>query len=132
MTTTTAKDPTFRSYSATNAQAYARERGAYPRELYDFIFSRHEQTGGQFGQLLDVGCGPGNAGRDLALSFDRATGCDPGEEMIATARKLGGKTKTGEEVQWRVSAAEECAAGSGLGEGSVDLLTAAMAVGDPR
>ncbi|GME35882.1 Methyltransferase domain-containing protein [Neofusicoccum parvum] len=127
MASPTPKDTTFRNYTSARADAYAAARGSYPTDLYAAILARHEQTAGQFGTLLDVGCGPGNAARDLAPAFDHAVGCDPGEAMVATARKLGGKTRAGEDVRWEVRSAEECAAVPGLGAGSVDLLTAAMA-----
>ncbi|KAK7718863.1 hypothetical protein SLS57_005973 [Botryosphaeria dothidea] len=122
------KDTIFRNYSATAAQTYATIRPSYPAELYSFILSRHEQTGGQFATLLDVGCGPGNATRDLAPAFEHATGADPGAEMIAMATKLGGKAKESA-ISWRVAGAEEIAdeEKAGFAEGNVDLLTAAMA-----
>ncbi|KAL1393563.1 S-adenosyl-L-methionine-dependent methyltransferase [Phyllosticta capitalensis] len=120
------KDPTFRVYTSSQAATYAQNRGAYPKELYDFILRRHAETGGQFNQLLDVGCGPGNAIRDLA-HFDAATGCDPGHEMIATAAQLGGSTRSGGAITWRVSSAEELRQASGLPDASVDLLSAATA-----
>ncbi|KAK7522087.1 S-adenosyl-L-methionine-dependent methyltransferase [Phyllosticta citriasiana] len=126
-TTTPQKDPTFRVYTSSQAATYAQNRGSYPKELYEFILRRHSDTGGGFAQLLDVGCGPGNAMRDLAPHFDAATGCDPGHEMIATAAKLGGSTRSGAAISWRVSSAEELWQASGLAEASVDLLTAATA-----
>lgn len=38
--------------------------------------------------LLDVGCGPGNATRDVALSFDEAIGVDPGVSGILCFHSL--------------------------------------------
>jgi len=82
--------------------------------------------------LLDVGCGPGNATRDVALQFERAVGADPGEQMIEAAREIGGKTKSGEEIRFVVRVAEEISGIECLeevnGNGKVDLLIAAMAV----
>lgn len=121
-------DTTFRNYTAAAATAYASTRGSYPPALFAFILDRHQRTGGQLDRVLDVGCGPGNALRDIAPHFDHATGADPGEEMIATAKKLGHLTKTGEEVEWSVSGAEELVEEAGVEAGSVDLLTVAMAV----
>ena len=126
--TMASKDPTFRSYSAEQAKAYATHRLSYEPAIYDMVLKYHSETGGQFGLLLDVGCGPGNATRDFALSFDQAIGVDPGAAMIDAARELGGKTKTGKEVQYEVSSAEEISRVRGLEEGSVDILMAAMAV----
>lgn len=123
-------DPTFRSYNTTQAQAYATQRLSYSSALYATVLTHHESTGGAFDFLLDVGCGPGNATRDVARSFDRALGVDPGEAMIAAARERGGRTRSGEEVRFEVGPAEAVSAVEGVpaGEG-VDLVIAAMAVG---
>jgi trans-aconitate methyltransferase len=127
-------DPTFSSYTKSQAQKYARARLSYPSQLYDIIITHHTQTGGRLDTLVDVGCGPGNATRDLALSFEYAFGLDPGAEMISSARQLGGKTRTGGEVRFAVAPAEDCAgvvaemAAGRARDDKVDLLTAAMAV----
>ena len=122
-------DPTFRSYSSKQAATYASQRLSYPSQLYAAVLEQHAATGGSFGKLVDVGCGPGNATRDVAGEFDEALGVDPGEAMIAAAREKGGRTRTGAEVRYVVGAAEELVGVEGVGEGSVDLVTAAMAVG---
>ncbi|KAG0650928.1 putative S-adenosylmethionine-dependent methyltransferase CRG1 [Hyphodiscus hymeniophilus] len=127
MASTTPKDPTFRSYSAQEAKAYATKRLSYETEIYDTVLTYHSDTGGRFGLLLDVGCGPGNATRDVAHSFDHAIGVDPGAAMIDAARELSGKTKMGNEILYKVSPAEEISSVEELKEGSVDLLIAAMA-----
>ena len=129
MATTTGpnEDPTFRKYEAHQAQAYAKGRGSYPDELYNTLLRHHEASGGQFEALLDVGCGPGNATRDLAINFDHAVGVDPGAEMINTARQLGGDAKTGP-IRFRVAAAEECGNAVGPEGETFDLIASAMAV----
>ena len=127
-TTATPRDPTFRIYAPDQATTYAKARGSYPSVLYDAILSHHLSTGGSTNLLLDVGCGPGNATRDLSPQFEHVIGVDPGVEMITTARKMGGKTKSGREVRFEVSGAEEISSVEGLEEGSVDLLIGAMAV----
>ncbi|RDW64005.1 hypothetical protein BP5796_10507 [Coleophoma crateriformis] len=118
-------DPTFRSYSASQAQTYATYRTSYPERFYRTILDFHHATGGQDGFLVDVGCGPGNATRDLARFFDVALGVDPGAGMIEAARGLGGVTKRGGPVAYEVAAAEEFARVTG--EQPVDLVVAAMA-----
>ncbi len=55
-------------------------------------------------------------------------GLDAGPAMIAAARELGGKTKSGSDIRYEVSPAEEISQAEGLQPGSVDLLTVAMAV----
>jgi hypothetical protein len=121
-------DPTFRSYSAEEAKLYAASRLSYSQNTYNKVLDHHTATGGKFDLLLDVGCGPGNATRDLALSFDRTIGADPGAQMIEAANALGGKTKSGKAIEFVVAPAEEISQIKHLGPSSVDLLTAAMAV----
>lgn len=128
MSSSKPSDPTFRLYSAADAKTYATHRLSYSQALYDTVLKHHTKTGGDCGLLLDVGCGPGNATRDVALSFDKAIGCDPGEQMIATAKDIGGKTASGKDIKFIVSPAETLSEIEDLQEGSVDLLTAAMAV----
>ncbi|KAH9218970.1 S-adenosyl-L-methionine-dependent methyltransferase [Leptodontidium sp. 2 PMI_412] len=120
-------DPTFRSYSAGEAKLYASQRLAYSQALYDVVLNHHSSTGGQFDLVLDCGCGPGRATVDLARSFDQAIGADPGAAMIGTAQERGGKTKSGEDIRYVVSAGEEISKIEGLQPESVDLLTAALA-----
>ncbi|TVY41651.1 putative methyltransferase [Lachnellula occidentalis] len=126
--TPTVTDPTFRSYSSSQAKAYASHRNSYEPAVYKTVFDFHAAHGGQFGLVLDCGCGPGNATRDLALEFDQAVGTDAGAAMIDAARELGGKTKSGADIRWEVVPAEMFSSVEGLEAGSVDLLTVAMAV----
>ena len=88
---------------------------------------------------MDVGCGPGNSTRGLALLFDHAIGADPGEAMIETAKKKSGRTGGGRDVRWIVCEAEECGkldvggvlgveGSKGEGKMKVDMITAGMAV----
>ena len=123
-----APDPTFRYYKPVQAQQYAGARPAYPPELYKHIFAEHSASGGGFGFLLDVGCGPGTATRDLASAFEHAVGVDPGEEMINVARERCGKTKKGAAIQYEVWDSERVASAPGVPLGEVDLITAATAV----
>jgi len=133
MSTTTTppgpSDPTFRSYTVDQARYYGSRRLSYESEIYDTVLNHHAATGGQFSLLLDCGCGPGNATHDLALSFDQVIGTDAGAAMIEAARELGGETKSGGDVRFEVSPAEEFSHVKGLEGESVDLITAAMAVG---
>ena len=126
--TTTVSDPTFRSYSSEQAKLYAAHRLSYDPAIYETILKHHANTGGQTGLLVDVGCGPGNATRDLAPSFDRAFGVDAGPAMIGAARSLGGKTNSGSAVQFEVSPAEQFSRAEGIEPGTVDLVISAMAV----
>lgn len=120
----TSKDPTFAKYTPEQARKYGKERTSYSTGLYDCILSHHTDTGGNFDLLLDVGCGPGNATRDLAPQFKHAIGLDPGGSMISAANALG----TGGNIRFEVGPAELCDQVAGLVPQSVDLITAAMAV----
>ena len=88
-------------------QAYAVECRSYPTELYDIVLRYHTNTAGKLNQLLDIGCGPRNATRDLSLAFDGAIGVDPSAQMIAVAQSRGGKTRTGNNIKFEVGLAEE-------------------------
>ncbi|TGO64156.1 hypothetical protein BCON_0008g00030 [Botryotinia convoluta] len=121
-------DPTFRNYTSTQAAKYAAHRLSYSSKLYETVIHHHEKTGGQFNLVLDLGCGPGNATRDIAGYFEEAIGCDAGEAMIGAARELGGKTKSGKDIVWAVGSGEEFMGLEEVREGTVDLITVAMAV----
>ena len=119
----TRKDPTFTNYTADQAREYAQHRSGYPPRLIQHILSHHEKTGGKFGCVLDLGCGPGNSTRDLGSHFDGAIGVDPSNEMTNAARGIGGYTKSGIPVKYVTSDGEAC---EGIKSNSVDLPTAAM------
>ena len=121
---------TFRQYTPNQAKAYAAGRSSYHDNLYKIIFDHHSSTGGAFTTLMDVGCGPGNSTRPLAKRFETAYGVDPSPEMINTAKRLGGVTALGKQIDFLVGRAEDMG-GSNWDKdsgGKVDLLTAGMAV----
>ena len=121
-------DPTFRNYKLAQAQQYADLRPPYPPVLYKYILAEHAASGGGFAFVLDVGCGPGRATRELASAFESAVGVDPGEEMINVARKRGGETKKKAKIRFEVCEAERLVDGPGMPLGEVDLINVAMAV----
>ncbi|KAJ8070037.1 hypothetical protein OCU04_000438 [Sclerotinia nivalis] len=121
-------DPTFRNYTSEQAKTYATHRPSYSSKLYETVIGHHEKTGGKLNVVLDLGCGPGNATRDIATYFEEAIGCDAGAAMIGTAREIGGKTRSGRDIRWIVGSGEEFAGLEEVGEESVDLITVAMAV----
>ena len=122
------EEKTFRNYDPKQAATYAEQRPPYPSVLYTEIMNYHKATGGQFNTAVDVGCGPGNATRDLAAFFDRVSGVDPGVEMISQANKIGGTNKDGSPIQYVVAEAESFGHDQGFADGSVDLITSALAV----
>jgi trans-aconitate 3-methyltransferase len=127
------RDPTFRNYSAEAAKKYLEHRRGYADRLIQRVIDLHSSSQGGFDVLLDVGCGPGTATRDLAPYFQHAVGTDPGESMIATARSVPSTTKSGETVSYELGPAEALSSLPGLkkfssdGSGCVDLITAATA-----
>lgn len=121
-------DPTFRSYSSAQAAAYAAQRGGYKNALIEQVISLHQSTGGSFDVVLDVGTGTGQVIRDVGPFFTTAFGVDPGIEMIAKARAIGGTTRTGKDIEFLTCAAEDLDSLSQVKHGSVSLITAGMAV----
>ena len=128
---TQTKDPTFRNYSSKNADEYAKYRKDYPPAFIKAVLDAHIANDvGKLGAVVDVGCGPGTATRQLATHFEHAFGLDPGASMIDAASNLGGETKSGEAVKFAVTSAEEIdlkLKELGVQEGTVDLVTAATA-----
>lgn len=122
------RDVTFRNYTADQASDYATGRLGYTDALIDFILNYHRSTKGETGCMLDVGCGPGTATQKLASHFDLAYGVDPGESMITTATTLGGKTRTGAPIVYKLSTAENIDKINDIPRSSVDMITAATAV----
>ena len=117
------RDPTFRNYQADAAAAYAAYRSPYPDKLIEMIVEAHVSSGGQKDMLLDVGCGPGIATRQISPFFQHVIGADPGQSMVETARHIPSKSASGEPVRFEVCAAEEL--DSIAQPGSIDLITAA-------
>lgn len=117
-------ESTFRSYGKDESKRYAQLRLAYHPSVYESIITHHTANGGKLDSLLDVGCGPGLATRDLAAYFHHATGIDPGESMIEVAQSMDIKTSTSEHVAFKLTSAEEMA---GIEDNSIDVITAANA-----
>lgn len=115
-------EKTFQSYTSEQAHNYSLVRPTYPPALYTLILDYHFSHGGKFTTLFDVGCGPGNATRDLAVHFENAIGCDAGEGMMEAARGIGGKSGTGKDIRWVVGRGEDMSA---VEDGVVDILSVA-------
>lgn len=125
-----AADPTFQTYTTSQAQAYNSGRGSYTTTLYSTVLAHHRSTGGTMDLLLDVGCGPGNSTRPLAASFARAIGIDGGAAMINVAREAEAQVADRPAISYECLSAERCDQVTLDGDpqlGKVDLLTSAMA-----
>lgn len=109
-------------FSTQQGKSYAQNRRSYSSKLYGGIIDFHKATGGQLASLLDVGCGPGVAVRDLGPLFTTAVGIDPSPGMVDSARSLGGGMAN---VRFEVSSAEELGGPELVPDGSVDLIVAA-------
>ncbi|KAF4478485.1 trans-aconitate 3-methyltransferase [Fusarium agapanthi] len=121
------RDVTFRNYTTDQASDYAAGRLGYTDALIDFILNHHTSTDGKTRCVLDVGCGPGTATQKLALHFDVAYGVDPGASMITTATELGGRTRTGDLIVYKLSTAEDIDKINDIPHTSVDMIAAATA-----
>ncbi|KAK3395300.1 methyltransferase [Podospora didyma] len=117
-------ETTFKSFTKDQGANYAAHRSPYDTKVYDLIIQHHTATGGHLTTLVDVGCGPGGATRELAKHFASAIGLDASEGMIATAQSLLTDDQTSKKITFRVGGAEDL---PGIEAGSVDLLTAATA-----
>ena len=123
-------EQTFRSYTREQSDTYVQHRRSYHPDLFKIILDYHKSNNGVLDTVLDVGCGPGIATRGLAPYFNHAFGLDPSQEMIATARSLGGVTSVMEPIRFEVSSAEELGSRSSppiIAGASVDVITAAAA-----
>ena len=82
-----ASNPTSSSYSAEEAIPSNPLPVLRQRPLRDGFPSSRFYSGPSRSSS-DAGCGPGNATRDVALSFEQAVWCDPGGQMIEAASGL--------------------------------------------
>ncbi|KAI3584271.1 hypothetical protein IWW34DRAFT_684417 [Fusarium oxysporum f. sp. albedinis] len=81
------EEATFRNYTQAQGESYATGCPGYSPELFEIILNHHTSTGGRRDTVLEVGCGTGQATRDLAPFFKNAIGIDPSEGMITSARE---------------------------------------------
>ncbi|KAH7326161.1 methyltransferase [Stachybotrys elegans] len=128
-TPTASSEQTFKSYSEKQGSTYAQLRPGYHGDLYKLILEHHGATGGGFGSILDVGCGPGVSVGVLAKHFTHAIGLDASEGMISAARSAGGVSASSEPIRFDISTAEDLGRqlSPPVEEGSVDLITASAA-----
>lgn len=96
----------------------------YPPELFERIFSFHQEGGGRWEHALDVGCGPGTISEVLAKRFScSVVGSDINALQLDNANKrfkhLAPKVSfcrsPGENLSWAANS-------------SVDLVTCAEAI----
>lgn len=123
-------EKTFSAYTSDQGAIYAQARSDYHPNFYKRVIDYHASTGGQFGTVIDVGCGPGKVARTLAPRFEKAVGFDPSEGMITTAKGLGGISATGRPIDFIHSSAErlDCGADTApVPNGTADLIVAATA-----
>lgn len=122
-------EKTFTSYSQKQGNIYAQARPDYHRAVYETVLNHHQASGGLLDTVLDVGCGPGNVARGFSTHFNHAIGLDPSDGMMATARSLGGRTSSSEDIRYEVSTAEDLGRNlqNPIQDSSVDLITAGNA-----
>ena len=105
--------PPFEDHFSKRAHEYARSRPSHPRELFDYLATVTPRRR----LAWDCGTGNGQAARELVRHFDQVVGTDASAEQLSHAVPH-------ERIDYRVELAEEAS----LEAGSVDLVTAAVAV----
>ncbi|KAF3911935.1 hypothetical protein ABW20_dc0108180 [Dactylellina cionopaga] len=118
---------TFRDFTKDQGYEYAKYRRDYHPSLYQKIIEYHTAKGGRLGTLLDCGCGPGTAVRNLGLHFAHAIGVDASGGMINTAKSLGGVTSTSEPIRFEISGDFGASVSPPILDGSVDVIIVATA-----
>jgi SAM-dependent methyltransferase len=103
----------FKDHFSGHASDYSAYRPTYPDELFDFLASccathRH---------AWDCATGSGQTALALTAFFERVTATDASAEQVAAASRHA-------RIDYRVAPAEA----SGLGDGSVDLVTVSQAL----
>jgi SAM-dependent methyltransferase len=99
------------------ADLYGEARPGYPAALYDDLWALAGL--GADAAVLEVGCGAGQATRDLAPRAGRVTAVDPGPNLVAEARARVASAN----VDWRVGRFEDVDAEPG----AFDLVASAQA-----
>ena len=98
---------------------YDRYRPTYPQGLFDHIAARLDLPADAV--VADLGAGTGKAARQMARRGWQVIALEPGEGMLDVLRARA--AQEGLVIEARLGAAEE----TGLGDASVDLVTAAQA-----
>ena len=76
-------------------------------------------------KVLDIGCGPGIATRQIAAYFQHVAGIDAGESMIAKAKETDCFSATGEQASFSICNSEDI--DKHFEPESIDLITIATA-----
>lgn len=118
-------ETTFKNYDSNDAAKYAAYRTPYPPSFIQKVIDKHTSSGGQLTRVLDIGCGPGIATRQVAAYFQHVVGVDAGESMIMTARKIPCLSLTEEQATFEICGAEEI--DKMVDHGNIDLITVATA-----
>jgi SAM-dependent methyltransferase len=100
------------------ADLYGEARPGYPAALYDDLWALADLERGA--AVLEVGCGTGQATRDLAPRAGRVVALDPGERLIGRAQ---GSVPVAYDVSYRIGRFEEVEAE----RAAYDLVASAQA-----
>lgn len=119
------QEATFKNYTASDAAKYATYRLAYNPLLIELVVQNHTSTGGGLNQVLDIGCGPGIATRQIAAYFQHVVGIDAGASMIEQAQKTDCFSASGEQAVFKICNAESI--DQSFEPASIDLITIATA-----
>ena len=109
---------------------YHQFRPAYPKELFEIIFSYHEKNANktandQWSLAADFGSGPGTIIPNLLERFKKVHGSDLNERQIKLGKNALQEKYGKDRVEMHVGAAGEC---DWIKDGSADIITSAEAV----
>jgi len=100
-----------------HSSGYAKYRPGYPKEIYDRILEFGGVDFSQKGVAVDVGCGSGQATKELLKYFPKIFGVEPSSEQLSQAEKIDG-------IEYICSRAEK----TPLPDQIADIVTSASAV----
>lgn len=118
-------ETTFKNYNSEDAKTYAAYRPSYAPKLIEIIVNSHKASNGEMELVMDIGCGPGIATRQIASHFRHAIGIDASPAMIETAQKTTCLSGSGEQATFKVCASEDI--DQYFEPNSVDMITVATA-----
>lgn len=100
-----------------DGDAYHKFRPTYSQEIYSLIYQFHSQTGGEYKQAIDAGCGTGQSTAVLANHFIKVCGIDTLKDQVDSAIRK-------DNITYQVGPAEDL---SNFKDRSIDMVSVATA-----
>jgi SAM-dependent methyltransferase len=110
------------------AAGYLSARPTYPKSLYDYIYQYNRKHNGSETSstlCIDIGCGPGEATRDLGKYFDSVVGVEPSQVMIEAGNNA--RPDSGEKTNIQFVRGDDTSFESLFPAKSVDVIASAQA-----